>query len=347
MPPWGRGIALAAAAAGLLMACAVDRTGPRPDARVGEGPAPWGQPGWYERSLEVDGVTRWYRLYLPPDIGSPAPVVVALHGGSRSMRDMFGKRAGGPRAWLDVAREAGFLLAVPNGTDPATGDTRGDNQFWIGAGMTPDAADPAIAATDIAFIGDLLDRLERRYPVAPDRFYVAGASSGGLLTFALLIQRPERFAAGAAFIANLPDPEGGLRRPPRPTPLFLAHGTRDGVMKPEGGELMGAWFRSAEATVDWWVQANRARAGQARSRYLPDRAPQDGCRLRLTRYPAREAGAPVVHLLMEGGGHTLPSRRYRGPDNYLARQLFGNTCRDSEGAQLAWDFLRVHRAPGP
>ena len=32
--------------------------------------------------------------------------------------------------WADVAETERFLLVVPNGTNPATGDTRGDRQSW-------------------------------------------------------------------------------------------------------------------------------------------------------------------------------------------------------------------------
>ena len=339
------GIFSAVVAFALLAGCAFDRTGPRPDGQLGEGPVAWNHSGWYERHLAIGGTTRWYRLYLPPSLKQGAPVVVALHGGSRSMRDMFGRYAGGPRAWLDVARDAGLLLVVPNGTNPNTGATQGNHQFWNDTYSALGAEGPMADTDDVAFLTTLVDRIKRRYPVASDRFYVTGASNGGLMTYTLLIERPDRFAAGAAFIANLPQSDSELRSPDRPTPLLLAHGTEDRVMKWQGGGLVAGPTRSAESTVAWWVQANHALAGQARSRYLPDRAPDDGCRLRETVYPAGEGGAPVVFLAMEGGGHTLPSRRYRGPDNVVAHWIFGNTCQDAEGARLAWRFMRQFSRP--
>jgi len=326
-------------AAVLLTACAFDRTGPRPAAHLGEGPAPWGQPGWYERSIRVGEAVRWYRIYQPPAIQKGAPVVVALHGGSRSMRDMFGVRAGGPRAWLDVARDAGFLLVVPNGANPNTGGTRGDNQYWNDDRLALAWKDEPRRADDAAFIGALVERVERRYPVSSERVYLTGASSGGLMAYSLLMEQSPRIAAAAVYIANLPASDSVLKVPDSPTPLMIAHGSDDRLMKREGGELLDTWIRSSEATVDWWVRANRALPGQARTHYLADRAPGDHCRLRKTVYPAGEGGAPVVFLAMEGGGHTLPSRHYEGPDNVIAHHIFGNTCRDAEGARLAWSFM--------
>lgn len=344
MRQWWR----AALGAALLVAggCAFDRTGPPPAAEVGTGAIARDRPGWYERPIDVDGTRRWYRLYRPSAIADEPPLVIMLHGGSRSMRDSFGPRAGGPAAWLDVARDTGFLLAVPNGTNPKTGDTRGDNQFWNDPRPATDEA-PSSRADDIAFIDALVERLLARYPVDPARVYVTGASNGGMMTYTLLMERPRRFAAGAAFIANLPQSERHMQAPAEPTPLLIANGTEDRLMKWEGGELIGGRgrMRSAEATVAWWVTANGARRDAASSRLLPDRDPDDDCRLREIRYPAGDGGAPVWFLRMEGGGHTVPTPTRELPNNLVAWRLFGNVCRDAEGARLAWDFLRRFRRP--
>lgn len=340
----GKAVTLIVAATALLAGCAFDQTGPRPDAASGDGPAPWNEPGWYERSLRSGGATRWYRLYFPPTLERGAPAVVLLHGGSRSMRDMFGERAGGPRAWLNVADSEGIVLVVPNGTNPENGGTRGDNQFWLGARPTADT-DAAPGLDDVRFITDLLNRIQRRYAVDPARVYVSGASNGGLLTYRLMMEESGRFAAGAAFIANLPASDTDLQTPRSPRPLMITNGTKDRLMKWDGGELPmgGGRIRSTEETVAWWLSANQAADAPRRTRYLPDRAPDDDCRLREVTWEPESGGAPVRLLAMEGGGHTLPSLRYDLPDNFIARRLFGNVCRDAEGAVLAWEFMREFR----
>ncbi len=345
MAIWPRkAVTLIVTATALLAGCAFDRTGPPPAATTGNGPAPWNETGWYERSLQSGGTTRWYRLYFPPTLEPGAPAVVLLHGGSRSMRDMFGERAGGPRAWLDLANREGVVLVVPNGTNPENGDTRGDNQFWLGARPAADTDDPP-RADDVRFITDMLDRIERRYPVDPARVYVSGASNGGLLTYTLLMEEARRFAAGAAFIANLPAADTDLRTPHTPTPLMIANGTQDRLMQWDGGEIPmgGGRTRSTEDTVAWWLSANNAADAPRRTRYLPDQAPDDDCRLREVTWEPESDGAPVRLLAMEGGGHTLPSLRYDLPDNFIARRIFGNVCRDAEGAALAWEFMSPFR----
>jgi len=95
--------------------------------------------------------------------------------------------------------------------------------------------------------------------------------------------------------------------------------------------------------VAWWLRVNHATDAPRRTRYLPDRAPDDECRLREVTWTPESGGAPVRLLAMEGGGHTLPSLRYDLPDNFIARRIFGNVCRDAEGAVLAWEFMREFR----
>ena len=77
--------------------------------------------GWIESSLEVDGLTRWYRLYLPNQFPENAPVVLYLHGGTLSMRSIFNRYAGGTKEWFSLADQEGLVFLVPNGVNPETG----------------------------------------------------------------------------------------------------------------------------------------------------------------------------------------------------------------------------------
>lgn len=295
---------------------------------------------WREQSLDVGGATRWFRVYETRADMAGAPAVVVLHGGAQSMRKIFERGAGGSQAWRDVAEREGLLLLVPNGTSVTTGDTRGDQQTWND--VRPPGARRVSEADDVAFIGAMLDWAESRYRIDPQRIYVTGASNGGMMTYRLLIEAPGRFAAGAAFIAALPADSPQVKPPPRPTPLLIANGTADPLVPWEGGDRMNAGFTvlSAEATAAWWVRAAGADASRASSEALPDLAPDDGCRIHRTTFPARAGGAPVAFYRVEGGGHAMPSMRYPLPDTPRVRRLIGNACTDAEGAELAWEFMR-------
>jgi len=294
---------------------------------------------WVEGSIRIKALDRWFRIHQPRTIKAPAPAVVLLHGGTQSMRKIFGPKAGGARAWLDLADREGFVLIVPNGVNPKTGDTMGDNQNWND--LRPADDDRQQEADDVDFIVQLLDKTAREYGIDTKRVYVTGASNGGMMAYRLLIEAPERFAAAATFLAVLPDDLPDITLPGKATPLLIANGTKDPLVKWEGGAIRGQRGRmmSVLESRDWWIQANRADAKNVAEESLPDTDTGDGCRLYRSLYPATAGGAAVLFLKIDGGGHALPSRAHELPDTFLVRRLIGPLCRDAEGAEIAWRFM--------
>jgi polyhydroxybutyrate depolymerase len=299
-----------------------------------------------ELSLDVAGKTRWTTVYQPPGYQAGAPVVLLLHGGGQSMRKMFSDKAGGMRQWLHIADREKFLLLIPNATNGKTGDPRGDRQNWNDlreAGATGKAT-----ADDVGFLLRLLDWAQEQYRHDPARVFVTGASNGGMMTFRLLIEQPQRFTAAAAYIASLPETV-----PPRPAagkrvPLMLFNGTRDPLVQWQGGEIRGERGKTLaiEPMVQWWREVNGVSRAPAVTDALPDRDPDDGCRIHRTEWNAETAGAaPVLFYRAEGGGHALPSIDHPLRMGPLLRQLIGPVCRDVEGAELAWEFFRRYANP--
>lgn len=191
------------------------------------------KPGWEQFSLQSAGTERRVRVYTPKAPAKPAPVVVLLHGGTQGMTAIFRPNAGGTRAWPELAEREGFLLLVPNGTNARTGDPTGKNQNWND--LRPPNSTYQPKADDVRFIGDLLDWAARTYTVDTTRIYVTGASNGGMMTYRLLVEIPEKFAAGVAFIASLPVDDSRLKQPSRPTPLMIVNGTKDPLVRWTGG----------------------------------------------------------------------------------------------------------------
>jgi len=297
------------------------------------------QPGWNEASIDINGQQRWYRIYVPRQRAEVAPAVVLLHGGTQSMRRMFGKRSGGTREWPALAEREGVVLITPNGTDANGGNPNGDRQNWHDYRENFRAAN----VDDVAFIRRLVIEQTRTRRLNAQRIYVTGASNGGMMTYRLLIDAPELFAAGAAFIANLPENADRLPKPPRPTPLLIVNGTEDPLVKWDGGTVgrdRGATI-STRQTLEWWLSANAARSEVERRETLPDRDPEDGCRLELQTHAAKPAGAPVWLYTARGAGHAMPSIRHAVPDSRLIRRIVGTACRDAEGAELAWAFFKT------
>lgn len=313
-----------------------------PSIALGQSDALPGKGTWTEGTLRVGNVDRCFLIYRPTGLKQGAPTVLLLHGGTQSMHKLFSPRAGGTRAWPGLADREGFLLIVPNGTNAKNGDPRGNEQNWNDL-RPPD--ERQTEADDVRFLLQLLDHAAARYRTDPQRVYVTGASNGGMMTFRLLIEAPERFAAAAAFIAVLPADLTRVSPPRLATPLLIANGTNDPLVKWDGGVVRGQRtpMLPVEASRDWWVRTNGAGPAKAQET-LPDNDPKDGCRLYRTVYPpVRPNGAPVEFLRMEGAGHALPSRSHDLPDSFLVRRLIGQPCRDAEGAELAWAFMSVFR----
>jgi polyhydroxybutyrate depolymerase len=304
-----------------------------------DSPSEWGQAGWHESSLRIGTLERWFRVYIPENLPHPARLVLLLHGGTQSMRKIFRPGTGATAGWLDIADREKFILVAPNGVNTRTGNTKGDFQNWND--IRPADANRHSKAADVGFIRDLLNWLARTYDVDSTRRYVTGASNGGMMTYRLLLELPGTFAAGAAFIATMPEVNPLLKVRVTPTPLFICNGTKDPLVRWEGGwsRLLGT-MKSTGATVAWWVDENKADRNRAETTVIAGSGDHGECKVTKTFYPPSEEGAPLVFCKVEGGGHSLPSKRYSMPNGFFIRRLLGPQCRDVEGIELAWDFMK-------
>lgn len=308
-------------------------------------PAKLGQGKWQMIKINTDGFSRWSLVYIPKDISPKAPVVLLLHGGTQSMRKIFRPNAGGNLEWPILADKEKFLLLAPNGTDPETGDTFSDKQNWHD--LRPEAVHGKYVAkmNDVKFIRELLDWAGKNYSIDLARIYATGASNGGLMTYRLLLEIPNRMAAGAVFIANLPSPKSLLSGASgHPRPIMIANGTKDPLMPYDGGATKFGRGRgrvlSFKETVFWWVRYNRANLEQAEARIIGDQLSEDNCTIHQTIYPGELSGAPVVAITVDGGGHSMPSKSHLLPNKFLVRRLLGPGCQAAEGAEMARNFLK-------
>lgn len=297
--------------------------------------------GLVEGVVQVNGTSRHYLKYVPSSAQSGSALVVLLHGGSQSMREIFYPKQTGTLRWLTLARRDGFVLIAPNGTNPTTGDAAGNEQNWND--LRSDGGLRDSQADDVSFILSLIDEMEKQHGVNPKRVYVTGASNGGMMTFRLLIEQPKRFAAGAAFIANLPATEVAI--PTTRTPILICNGTDDPLV-PDGGGTVAknrGQVRSTQATVNFWLKVNGGNALQKSSRELPDTDLNDGSRLRESSYRAPDGSMPVLYIAVEGGGHYMPSSSAGELGAIVKRILGRHQNRDAEGADLAWEFMRAYQ----
>lgn len=306
---------------------------PRP---VDDGEPPW-QATVEQRTLEAAGMAREFLYYAPPGLGRGAPIVFVLHG---SMGSAAGMREATAFGFERIAAAEGAIVVYPQGIEKHWNDCRGTADY---AANTRNIDDPA-------FFAAMIDWFARELGADRARVLVTGLSNGGHMAYRLGLERPDLVLAIAPMAAGLPVPATrDCRESGTAIAAAIFNGTEDPVNPFAGGlvSILGNSSRgevlSSQATARYWARL-AGHDGEPVIEELPDRDPGDGTRVRVERWQA--AGHPeIAHYMIEGGGHTLPSRGMRPP---LATSILtGRTSRDIDGAQEAWAFFKRQWQPRP
>lgn len=165
-------------------------------------------------------------LYVPEnlDLQRPAPLIVALHGGS-------GDGAGFLWSWLRDARSRGCILLAPTAI-----------------GRTWSLADPPLDGDNIA---RLLEQVARGWPVDPSRLLLTGMSDGGSFCYLHGLSAAARFTHLAPIAAAFHPIMASIADPPRlrDLPVFILHGARDWMFPSETAEAAAHALAAAGARV--------------------------------------------------------------------------------------------------
>lgn len=274
------------------------------------------------RALVHDGIERSYVVVAPAAATKPGarlPLVLVLHGGG-------GNAANAERmtGFTRKAHREGFVVAYPEGTGRFK-----DRLLTWNAGHCCGAA-MASRADDVGFIGALLDRLAKDYPIDPRRVYATGMSNGGMMAHRLGRELPQRFAAVAPVVATV---FGDEAKPAQPVSALMINGALDKAVPhlggPPGGRFPGAWdgtpARPALEQGAFWAAANGCEGEPERS----DRGALAHWRYRCP------AGRAVELFLVGDIGHAWPggvagSRRGDAPDSTL------------DATAVIWEFFKAH-----
>lgn len=228
--------------------------------------------GVANRTLEVDGRTRRYRLYVPYELGEDAvPLVIALHGNGTD-GDEFAEKTG----FDATAQQEGFVVVYPDAADDASGVWNG------GFSRKADGID------DVSYLAALVDDLAVELPIDRDRVYATGFSSGGMMAYRLACEAPDLVAAVAPMSATMVvdcDPEATV-------PILHVHGLEDPGIPFDGREDRG--FPSVPSVVERWSEINGCAAG-------PDA--QTSGSVSTTAWRDCDLGADVELYAIDGMGH--------------------------------------------
>lgn len=191
-----------------------------------------------------DGRERTYRLYVPSslDASDRPPLVLALHGGT-GWGNQFRLASG-----FDGIAEANQTLVVyPDGTEldvPITPNGR----VWNGGNCCASAVRNDV--DDVGFLVQLIDELVANRNADPERVFVFGHSNGGIMSYRLGCERPDKVRAIGLQAGWL-----GVESctPAEPLSLMHIHGTADENAPIDGGRgpksISGVEARAALESV--------------------------------------------------------------------------------------------------
>jgi len=199
--------------------------------------------GTTTQTIESGGHTRTYLLHVPPsyDGNTRAPVALMFHG-----------LGGDPQTVLDATDMAdradadGTILVMPLG--------RGTPSEWK---FRKPAGDPG---SDLTFVRDLVQHLQRTGCTDPSRLYAAGFSNGSALVLALACDGTTRFAAYAA--VSGPFYERRCDDAP-PASIIYFHGMSDTTVPFEGAETVIGRLPPVNDTMSKWATRGRCPSSAA------------------------------------------------------------------------------------
>jgi phospholipase/carboxylesterase len=182
------------------------------DVEAWEPPASHVDPASGITRYEVDGQRGAYTAYVPeayrPD--RAWPLLLTLHGGSGNDEDFLW-------TWLKYAKSHGYLLV----------SAKSFGATW--------------SAWDAPSLLLILDDMQARYRIDPQRLLLTGLSDGGSFSYEVGFAFPERFA-GLAVVAGILRPH---QRTPQTNqlPVYIAHGERDQLFPVEYIRMVAARLR--------------------------------------------------------------------------------------------------------
>lgn len=242
------------------------------------------------RPIEFGGVTRTYRIYIPPKLEANrrVPLVLVLHGAGGT-----GEKLGGTTRFNEVADKNGFVVVYPDGFEKHWNDLRGIPE-WTAHAKNID---------DVGFLSALIDRLVTQDQVDSRRVFVTGISNGGLMSHRLGCELSGKIAAIAPVVRTLTVRLSERCKPSRPVPVLMFFGTADKLVPFEGGEQkMGSISTpvlSARQTIDRWASLDGCGAAPA----VENIATRAGERLS---FSSCKQGSEVIGYILEGAGHSWP-----------------------------------------
>ena len=265
-------------------------------------------------STTVVSTVRAYSKFIPSSYskGTSLPMVVLLHGygATGAMQESYMK-------FESVAETNKFILVYPDGTVDSSG-----KQFW---NATDACCDFFSAVADDVYLLSILKEMESNYSIDAKRIYFVGHSNGGFMSYRMACKYPDRIAAiaslaGASFFKAA---DCGAKSS---VSVLQVHGTKDGTILYDGGQILGNSYPGAVASATQWATFNQcAQNAVTRSTKLDLEPNIAGDETSVMAWTNCQNSSEVELWTMESGAH-IPTLK-------------------STFASKIWEFFAAHPKP--
>jgi predicted peptidase len=185
-----------------------------------------------------------YQLFLPHNYNSTSdrlPLILFLHGGGERGQDIEKVKVHGPLKVAAQRSDFPFIVVAPQADS---------NMIW-----------------STARLDAVLDDVQERYRVDPDRIYLTGLSMGGYGAWHLAMEFPRRFAALAP-ISGGATPSGMCAL--RDLPIWVFHGAKDDVIRPDRSEELVERLKRCNANVRFTLYPDAGHDAWTRTYETPE-----------------------------------------------------------------------------
>ena len=240
-------------------------------------------------TIEDQGLTRSYYLYLPDNLPADAPLVFILHGYGGSASSYLNNSS---LSFKALAEEYKVALCYPQATRDPKPNT-GWNVYY------PWQIDK-MQVDDCEFICALAKHLQATYNLSAKNTFLTGMSNGGEMCYLMPYRKPKEFAAIAS-MAGLTLVEMAKRHNyTEPVAFMEVHGTGDKTSRWEGDPTnqygWGAYL-AVPVAVNAVAAANKCMYQETTE------LPQIKNRVIRHRYYGSTSGKEVWFYEVRNGGH--------------------------------------------
>lgn len=279
--------------------------------------------GLHTDSMSYGGLQRKYIYYIPAGIETiaKAPLVFFLHGMGASAQ--IGVNVLGPQYHARAERDKAIVV-YPDATSKHWNDKLG------GSYPLTDNID------DVGYLTSLIDFFVRDFKADPKRVYFSGSSNGGMMTYRLSCDIPDKIRAIAPFISTISPQIAEQFASAKPVPIIITSGTADSIIKWEGGPVKVTRtprLYSGDENIAYWIARNGVK-NIAKVKALPDIEPGDQSTVEVHYYKGKN---DVVLYKIINGGHTHPTLRESG------KPLVPGKNMDYNSFETVWDFLLSYK----